>query len=306
MATLNQGSSAGRGLISIKDRKDPHVRFLLLFGWLMLAGAALLCLAPIIWMVIGSFRSASEMYAVPQHLIPNSFQTANYEAAIQLIPFALFVVNSLILCFGVVLGQVVTAAMAGYALSKLRVRFAGAWILLFLTSLMVPMELLALPQYLLMRHFPWGPALPDLTGWNLLDSYAGLILPSIFSAFSIFVAKDAMDSVPREILDAARIDGCNEWKVFSRFAVPMVKPSLGILALFAFVTQWNSFFWPLIVVNNPNTYPLMLGIQKLIDTGEPWNVVMAALTLSAIPSILLLVLFQRTLVRGIAYTGLFG
>jgi multiple sugar transport system permease protein len=300
------GSSAGRGLLSVKDRKDPRVRFFLLLGWGGLALASAFCLAPIVWMVVGSFRTSTEMYAIPQAFLPSGFLATNYQAALQLIPFALYTVNSLILCLGVVLGQVVTAAMAGYALSKLRVRFSGAWILLFLTSLMVPMELLAIPQYLLMRNFPWGPEVSNLAGWNLLDSYAGLILPSVFSAFAIFVAKDAMDSVPREILDAARIDGCSEWRVFVRFAVPMTRPALGILAVFAFVTQWNSFFWPLIVVNNPDTYPLMLGIQKLIDTGEPWNVVMAALTLSTIPSILLLVFFQRTLVRGIAYTGLYG
>jgi len=292
--------------LSVKDRKDLKTRLFLATGWLCLALAALFCLAPVAWMVLGSFRTAPEMYSVPQTFLPAGFQMGNYQSALKLIPFALYVVNSLVLCLGVVLGQVVTAAMAGYALSKLRVRFAGAYGLLFLTSLMVPMELLAIPQYLLMRNFPFGPHLGQFSGLNLLDSYAALILPSVFSAFAIFVAKEAMDAVPREILDAARIDGCGEWRCFVKFAIPMVKPSLGILAVFAFVTQWNSFFWPLIVVNNPDTFPLMLGVQKLIDTGEPWNVVMAALTLSTLPSVLLVILFQRTLVRGIAYTGLFG
>jgi len=183
MENLIGTSTAGRGLLSVKDRKNPRVKLLLGLGWGVLALAGLFCLAPFGWMVLGSFRTAAEMYAVPQKFIPNSFQTANYESALKLIPFALYVVNSLVLCLGVVLGQVVTAAMAGYALSKLRVRFAGAWILIFLTSLMVPIELLALPQYLLMRNFPWGTGLSGLTGFNLLDSYAGLILPSIFRAF---------------------------------------------------------------------------------------------------------------------------
>lgn len=299
-------SSAGRGLLSAKDRKDPKIRWVMALGWCVLFLAALLCLAPVAWMVAGSFRTASEMYAVPQRLLPQGLPGSNYESALRLVPFALYAANSLVLCLGVVFGQVLTAAMAGYALSKLRVRFAGAYLLLFLTSLMVPMELLAIPQYLLMRHFPWGITADAWPGLNLLDSYAGLILPSVFSAFAIFVAKDAMDAVPGELLDAARIDGCGEWKVFTRFAVPMTRPALALLGVFAFVTQWNSFFWPLIAVNNPDLFPLMLGVQKLIDTGEPWNVVMAALTLSTLPSILLLVLFQRTLVRGIAYTGLFG
>jgi len=268
-----------------------------------LLGAALLTVAPVIWMVLGSFRSASELYAVPQSFWPRAFSLDNYEAALRLMPFGLYVSNSLILCLGAVLGQVLTAAMAGYALSKLHLRTPRTWLLIFLTSLMVPTELLVLPQYLIMRNFPLGPGTP---GVNLLDSYAALILPSIFSAFAVFVAKDAMDAVPKEILDAARLDGCSEWKVFWKFALPMTKPALAILAVFAFVTNWNSFFWPLIAVSNPDFYPLMLGLQKLIDGGEPLNVVLAALTLSTIPSILLLAFFQRTLVRGIAYTGLFG
>ncbi len=296
-------SSAGRGLLSSKDLRDPKVRLLLMGGRVLLWAAALVTMAPIAWMVLSSFRTASELYAVPQAYWPQAFSLDNYEAALKLVPFGLYVVNSLILCLGSVLGQVLTAAMAGYALSKLRVRGAGAWMLLFLTSLMVPVELLVLPLYLIMKHFPLGPGHP---GVNLLDSYWGLILPSVFSAFAVFVAKDAMDSVPSEILDAARIDGCGEMRVFWKFALPMVKPALAILGVFAFVTSWNSFFWPLIVINNPDFYPLVLGVQKLIDTGEPLNVVLAALSLSTIPSLVLLILFQRTLIRGIAYTGLFG
>ena len=141
---------------------------------------------------------------------------------------------------------------------------------------------------------------------NLLNTYAGLVMPSMFSAFAIMLMKEYFDTIPDEILYAARIDAAGEWRIFAHFVMPMSKPMLAILAVFAFVSTWNSFFWPLIVLNNPDSYPLVLGIQKLIDTGEPWNVVVAALTLSSIPSFVLLVLFQRTLVRGIAYTGLYG
>ena len=303
MAALMPGSSAGRGLLSPKERRDTRVRLGLTLGSLLLLAVSLLTVAPVAWMILGSFRSAAELYAVPQTFWPGAFSLDNYRAALRLMPFGLYLVNSLILCLGAVLGQVMTAAMAGYALSKLHLRAPRAWLLVFLTSLMVPAELLVLPQYLIMRSFPFGPG---AAGVNLLDTYAGLVLPSLFSAFAVFVAKDAMDAVPKEILDAARLDGCGEWKVFWRIALPMAKPALAILAVFAFVTNWNSFFWPLIVVSNPDFYPLMLGLQKLIDGGEPLNVVLAALSLATLPSLLLLAFFQRTLVRGIAYTGLFG
>jgi multiple sugar transport system permease protein len=193
--------------------------------------------------------------------------------------------------------------MAAYSLSKLRVRFAGGILLLFMTSLMVPIEFLIIPLYLLMKFFPAGPDLPSL---NLINTYWALILPGIFSAFCVVVLKDFYDAVPNEILYAARIDGCGESRVFFRFILPMTTPILSILGIFAFVTAWNSFFWPLIVLNNPDYYPLVLGVQKLIETGEPWNVVLAALALSTLPSVLLLLVFQRNLIRGIAYTGIYG
>jgi ABC-type glycerol-3-phosphate transport system permease component len=156
---------------------------------------------------------------------------------------------------------------------------------------------------MIMKYFPLGPGIQHV---NLINTYWALILPALFSAFSIIVLKDFYDSIPNEILYAARIDGCGETRVFLRFILPMTKPIMAILAVFSFVTTWNSFFWPLIVLNNPDYYPMVLGVQKLIDTGEPWNVVMAALTLATIPSVILLLFFQRTIIRGIAYTGIYG
>ena len=154
-----------------------------------------------------------------------------------------------------------------------------------------------------MKFFPFGPGVANT---NLINTYWALILPGVFSAFSIVVLKDFYDSIPNEIIYAARIDSCTETRIFFRFILPMTKPIMSILAIFSFVTTWNSFFWPLIVLNNPDYYPLVLGVQKLIDTGEPWNVVMAALALSTIPSVLLLLFFQKTIIRGIAYTGIYG
>lgn len=292
-----------RGLLSKKDRKDPAVRFAVLGAYAILLAGALATLAPLLWMVLGSFRTPEEMYRIPQTFAPASWQVSNYREALRLMPFATYLLNSFLMCAGVVAGQVLLSAMAAYSLSKLRLRFAPFVLFLFLTSLMIPFEVLVIPLYLVMKFFPLGPDLPN---WNLLNTYPGLVLPSLFSAFSILLMKEYFDSIPNEIVYAARIDAAGEWRIFSQFVLPMSKPVLAILAVFAFVNTWNSFFWPLIVLNDPGTYPLVLGIQKLIDAGEPWNVVVAALTLSSIPSLVILALFQRTLVRGIAYTGIYG
>ncbi|MGH7738764.1 MAG: carbohydrate ABC transporter permease [bacterium] len=292
-----------RGLFSPQDRRDPKVRLFLTLGNLVLFLGALVMIAPLLWMVLGSFKTPGELYSAPATYLPQHLQLDNYAQAFRLVPLPRYLLNSLLICAAVVAGQLLFCSMAAYSISKLRVRFAGGILLLFMTSLMVPFEVLIIPLYLITKNFPLGPGFP---GINLINSYWAIILPSVFSAFGILVLKDFYDSIPNEILYAARIDGCDEVKVFFRFIIPMTRPILAILAIFSFVTTWNSFFWPLVVLNNPNFYPLVLGVQKLIDMGEPWNIVLAALVLSTLPSVLFLVVFQKTIIRGIAYTGIYG
>lgn len=300
---LHGKPQATRGLFSYQDRRKTAVRLFLVFSTLFLALGALVTLAPILWMVLGSFKTPSEIYSLPQTYLPQAYKTDNYEEAMRLISFGRYFLNSLFICACVVAGQLLMSSMAAYSLTKLRVKFAGGILLMFMTTLMVPFEVLIIPLYLIMKFFPFGPGLQSI---NLVNTYWAVILPGIFSAFCIMVLKDFYDSIPNEILYAARIDGCGEIRVFFRFILPMTRPIMSILAIFSFVTTWNSFFWPLVVLNNPDYYPLMLGVQKLIVTGEPWNVVMAALVMSTVPSVLLLLLFQRTIIRGIAYTGVYG
>ncbi len=301
--TADIPTGAGRGLFSRTERKSVQAKLFLFFAFLALAVGALVTIAPLAWMLLGCFRTPSELYSIPLPLKVQDISNDNFNEALRLIPFGRYLVNSLILCGGTVAGQLVICSLAAYSLSKLRVRFGGGILLLFLTSLMVPFEVLIIPLYLIMKNFPMGAG---TGGWNLLNSYWALILPGVFSAFAILVMKDFFDGIPNEIVYAARIDGCTESGVFFKFILPMSWPILAILAVFGFVTAWNGFFWPLIVLNNPDYYPLMLGVQKLVDAGEPWNVVVASLTMATVPSILLLVFFQRVLIRGIAYTGIYG
>ena len=296
-------SSRVRGVFSNIDRKKPLVKIFLMFATLVLLLGSLAIIAPVVWMVLGSFKTPAEIYAIPQSYFPANCKIDNYAQAIRLVSFGKYFFNSLFICICVVVGQLLISSMAAYSISKLRMKFGGGILLLFTTSLMVPFEVLIIPLYLILKYFPFGEQVGHL---NLIDTYWGMILPSIFSAFTIIVLKDFFDSIPNELLYAARIDGCGELRVFFRFILPMAKPIMSILGIFSFVTTWNSFFWPLIIINNPDYYPLVLGVQKLIDTGEPWNVVMAALVLCTIPSVILLVLFQRTIIRGIAYTGIYG
>ena len=193
-------------------------------------------------------------------------------------------------------------ALAAWSLARLKPRFAGLWSLLFAATLMVPMEALVVPLYLQLRAFPLGV---QGTGLNLLDTLPALVLPGLASAFNVFVLRGFFSRLPQEVLDSAKLDGCSEWGVFFRFALPLSRPILTVLGIFGFIAAWNAFFWPLVALSDPSRYTLMLGVQKMLETGEPWNVVMAAVTLATLPSLAVFLLFQRWISRGLAFTGLY-
>jgi multiple sugar transport system permease protein len=173
-------------------------------------------------------------------------------------------------------------------------------LLLFLLTLMIPAESLLIPLYLVMKSFP----AENLPHTNLISTFWGLILPTIVTAFNILILKSFFQRLPNDLIDAGRIDGCSEWMIFRKVVIPISMPILTVLGIFGFITTWNSFFWPLIVLNNPKMYTLMVGVQKMVETGEPWNVIMAVVTLTTLPTILLYFAFQRYIVRGVVFTGM--
>jgi multiple sugar transport system permease protein len=210
--------------------------------------------------------------------------------------------NSFLTSFGAVILQLIFSSGAAYSLSRLKPKFAKLLLFLIVATLMIPFESLVIPLYLQMRDFPLGTG----PGVNLLNSYWALILPIAVSAFDIFVLKGFFDRLPEEVLFTARLDGCSEWMIFFKFVLPMSRPILTVLGIFGFISAWNGFLWPLVALNDPNMYTLMLGLQKLLETGEPWNIVMAAVALTTVPTIVMFLFFQRWIERGMAFSGLQG
>ena len=192
------------------------------------------------------------------------------------------------------------SAMAAYSLSKLQPAMYQAVLILFLSTVMIPFETIAIPLYLFMRDFP----LPGVFSINLVNTYWALILPGLANAFNIFIFKSFFDKMPDDFIEAARVDGYPEMSIFFRIILPISKSIIIVLAILNFVNIWNSFFWPLIVVNEPRIYTLMLGIYKIIEDGQPWNVVMAAVAISMVPTIVLFSVFQRQVMRGVLFTTL--
>lgn len=289
-----------RTLISHGERRHPLVRFGLAVAVLVLLIGAALTLVPILWMVATSLAPANALFSWPPRWFYGSLDLSAYLIAWRHVPFATFIFNSLIHCFGVVAGQLLLSTMAAYAFAKLRPPLGRFLLLFFLTTLMIPAESLLIPLYLVMKSFP-AETLPHT---NLISTYWGLILPTIVSAFNILIMKSFFERLPDDLIDSARLEGCSEWMIFRKIVLPISMPIVVVLGIFGFITTWNSFFWPLIVLNDPKMYTLMLGVQKMVEGGEPWNVVMAVVTLTTLPTVFLYIAFQRYIVRGVVFTGL--
>ncbi|MFP4466965.1 MAG: carbohydrate ABC transporter permease [Candidatus Goldiibacteriota bacterium] len=283
------------------EMKDPGVRMIhTLWGAVVVLGA-LLTSIPFIWMIISAMMPVEYVFEPLGAVLGNlSFETKYFRQAWETAPFIRYFLNSLIVAGCVVAGQIVISAMAAFSLSKLKPPLTGVIMILFLSTIMIPFETIAIPLYLFMRDF----SVLDLFELNLVSTYWALILPGLANAFNIFILKSYFDKLPDDFIEAARVDGSSETSIFFRIIMPITSGIIGVLAVLNFVTIWNSFFWPLIVVNEPDMYTMMLGIYKIIEEGYPWNVVMAAVAISMAPTILIFVIFQRKLMRGVVFTTL--
>ncbi len=262
---------------------------------LLLGVAALITLIPFIWMVSTALKPSSEVFSTPPSLIGSSIEWGNFATAWNYLPFARFMVNGVIVAgLGTVI-VVITSAMAAYAFSRLKWRGRNGIFLIYLGTLMIPQEVLIVPMFILMRDLGW------------VNSYQALIVPWAFTAFGTFLLRQFFLTLPDELEEAARIDGANRFVSFTQVLLPLVRPALGTLAVFTFIGYWNSFLWPLLIVSDVNMATVPLGLNMFLgQTGNQWNLLMAASTISVLPSVLMVIGLQRYLVSGIAMSGLGG
>jgi multiple sugar transport system permease protein len=261
---------------------------------LVLAAASLL---PLYWMITGSFKVQTAAMKVPPEWFPAHPTLHNYR---QLFggskPVGRWFLNSLIVASSIALGAVLTSSLAGYAFGKKK--FPGQTLLfwLLLLTMMMPRHITLIPLFILMRKLDW------------FDTYQGLIVPFIAYPFGIFLIKQFMQSIPNDLLDAARIDGATEWGLFMRVVVPLSRPALGALAIFAFVAAWNEYLWQLILVNEETLQTLPVGVSKLVSglTSYDLGVAMAGATVAFIPMLIVFLLFQEYFVKGITLGALKG
>ncbi len=256
---------------------------------------ALLMLFPFLWMVATSLTSDSQLFVTPPQLIPSPAQPENYTRVADLFPMGRFLFNSILVAAISTTLQVTTSALAAYAFSRLRFRGRDALFLVYLATLMVPMQVTIVPLFIEMRYL------------GLVNSYPGLLLPRIVSVFGTFMLRQAFLALPHEMEEAAFMDGAGHWTVFRRIVMPLCLPAVATFAIFAFMASWNAFLWPLVIVSSQDLMTLPVGLSNLQGQyGTAWNLVMAGATVSVIPILIVYVFAQRYVIRGVALSGLKG
>ena len=254
----------------------------------------LVMLFPFAWMVSTSLTAETQLFATPR-LIPDPVDTSAYRRVAETFPLWRWLANSLGVSAVATFLQVLTSGMAAYAFARIEFRGKQALFGLYLATLMIPLQVLIVPLFI------------EVSRLGLQDTYAALLLPLIASPFGVFLLRQFFLTLPMEIEEAARIDGASHWQVFTRIVLPMSKPALATLTVFAFMASWNSFLWPLVAINSESLMTLPLGLSQLHGRfATEWNLVMAGSTVSVIPIVALYAFAQKYVIQGVALSGVKG
>lgn len=265
-----------------------------LAAYVVLGALAATMLAPFAWMALASLRSKTEFFATSGVLFPSGIHWSNYIQAWTTVPFGSFFANSIIVAVTVTVLQLFSSSLAAYAFARLRFRGRDTLFIAYLATMMVPTQVTMIPLFIMMVELHW------------IDSYAALIAPFVASAYGCFLLRQFFLTIPDELEDAAAIDGAGPWSVYLRIILPLSRPALTAFGLIAFLGSWNSFIWPLIVINRPGMKTIPIGLQSLqgFYGDANWAVLMAGAVVAALPLIVIFLIAQRAFIEGITLTGL--
>lgn len=274
------------------DDRKPTARW----SYIFLTGGLLLMVGPFLWMILGSLKPAQDFLRNPPTFLPSTFTTDSYGRLFEQLDFPRFFFNSSVIALAVTLGTLLFCPMLGYALAKLP--WAGKRLVMgvVLATLMVPAGITIIPNFILMSNL------------GLVNTYPGLILPFLAGPFGVFLMRQFMLGIPDELLEAARMDGANEFRVFWSVVMPIATPILATLGILTFLGNWNSFIYPLVMAQEPQMYTLPVALATFA-TGQyqaDHGMLMAGSVILVVPVLIVFILFQRWITEGIATTGLKG
>lgn len=276
----------------------PAEKVFLIVAYVALVAWAIVSLFPIYWMLTTALKPPSSVMTLPPEWIPRTISLENFSEALLGYPVLRWTLNSLIVSAAVTVGQLLFSTMAGYGFAKKRFRARELIFWVYLSSMMVPGFALLVPLYTMMA------------GWHLINTYVGLIAPGLTAPFGAFLMRQFIQTLPNEVIDAGKIDGCSEIDLFLRIIVPLAKPGIAVLGIFAFVGEWNAFLWPLIITSTEEMRTLVVGFAVVQSSQSElhtnYGATMAASTYMAIPMLIVFFAFQRYFLRGITIGAIKG
>ncbi|MFN3982647.1 MAG: carbohydrate ABC transporter permease [Caldilinea sp.] len=292
LSRTTAGAMQPRGLSSRRNQD----RLMKALAYLIASFVALAFVFPLYWMVTTSLKTDVEIFKVPPTLFPLDPQWQNYPASTQYIPFWQYMFNTLVICALTIIGTVISCSLIAYGFARVRWPGRNAVFIVYLSTIMLPAQVTMIPLYIVFRQIGWVG-----TMWPL-------VVPAFFgNALYVFLLRQFFMTIPNELTDAARIDGANELGIFWRIMLPLLKPALATVALFTFVATYRDFLGPLIYLTEQNQWTISLGLKMFQNMyGAQWQLMMAAATLTMIPTMILFFLTQRTFIEGIALTGIKG
>ncbi len=276
--------------------------------YIILTTGAFIMMAPFLWMLLTSFKGPGNIFRIPPQWIPRPVHWENYIKVWSALRvdahflglhitqgFLMAFINSVFVSVTLTFGQILTSAMGAFAFSRLKFKLRDKLFLGYLVTLMIPFQVTMIPTFVLLKYLGW------------VDTYQGLIVPGLVSAYGTFFLRQFFISIPRDLEDAATIDGCNKLGIFRHVILPLAKPAIATLSIFTFLGVWNDFLWPLVVINSPEkmTLPLMLNSLRGLHSTD-WTILMPASVIVVTPVILVYIFNQKFITEGISLTGLKG
>jgi alpha-1,4-digalacturonate transport system permease protein len=290
MSKLQERASANKWS-SLSGKKPPSVGAVLRTTFLL--AMTFVILAPVLWFVLSSFKDATDLGARPPKILPSRWAFENYTEAFQAYNYTRYFLNSVFVTVVATVLTLLINSMAAYAFAKYNFRGRDGLFVMTLAMIMIPLQVILIPIYLVVSSL------------GLVNTYWGMIIPAAATPTGVFIIRQYMLTIPDELIEAARIDGAGEFRIFARIVLPLCRPALAVVAIFSILWRWNDFLWPLLIAQKEELYTLPVALALL--NGQlvvPYNIVLAMSVMSIIPVLFMFVFMQRQIVQGIAQTGI--
>lgn len=266
-----------------------------MFIYFMLAIGSFFTIMPFVWMISASLKLETEVFMFPIKWIPDVIRWENYFQVFEKIPFTRYYINTIIITGSVVILQIVTSSLAAYSFAKISYRGRDGLFLLYLSSLMIPFQVIMIPQFIIIKNL------------GLVNNIWSIVIISAFTPFGVFLFKQNFITIPEELSEAARIDGCSEFKIYLNVIMPLSKPAISSLAILTFVWTWNDFLKPLIYLSTDTKKTIQLGIRNFLSLyTADYALLMAAATMSLLPVIIVYFIAQKYFIEGMVSAGIKG